>query len=231
MKTYNVVIGDRNEILAKGIRAFLENESKVYTEENPFRFKVEALIFNTEELKNQLKINIPDIFILDDDILNPVLNEYLLFIEKLPVKPKTIITTHKKGIRYFNQIFKTHIEGIIPKQIKEQDIMQCLISITNGNTYHHKEVSHGTKEEQLEIKAHLEENSTGEKLSSREIEILQLTYQEYSNKEIADILYISKKTVDAHKSRMMVKTGTQNAVGLIKYCFFNDLIPPDDNEM
>jgi DNA-binding CsgD family transcriptional regulator len=65
-------------------------------------------------------------------------------------------------------------------------------------------------------------------LSNREKEILHLVVKEYSNTEIADKLFISVRTVDAHKRNLIEKTGVKNIAGLVIYSIehniFNDVI-------
>ena len=58
-------------------------------------------------------------------------------------------------------------------------------------------------------------------LTDREIDILKLICQEFSTKEIADKLYISTKTVEAHRSKLMEKIGCKNVVGMVTYAILN----------
>jgi DNA-binding CsgD family transcriptional regulator len=54
-------------------------------------------------------------------------------------------------------------------------------------------------------------------LTERELEVLSLIIQEYTSREIAKKLFISKQTVDTHRLNIMQKTGSKSLVGLIKY--------------
>ena len=60
-------------------------------------------------------------------------------------------------------------------------------------------------------------------LTSRETEVLELVVKEYSNKEIADSLFISMRTVDAHKRNLIEKTGAKNTAGLVMYAVNREL--------
>jgi DNA-binding NarL/FixJ family response regulator len=62
------------------------------------------------------------------------------------------------------------------------------------------------------------------KLSRREHEVLQLVAAGYSNKEIAEALQISQRTVDGHKANMLVKTNSKNIIVLIKWALSKNLI-------
>ncbi|QLH33574.1 MAG: response regulator transcription factor [Cyclobacteriaceae bacterium] len=63
-----------------------------------------------------------------------------------------------------------------------------------------------------------------ELLTAREREVLNLIAKEYSNKQIADKLFISERTVETHRKNIFRKTNTSTLVGLIKYAFANNLI-------
>jgi len=62
-----------------------------------------------------------------------------------------------------------------------------------------------------------------EDLSKREIEVLKLICDEYTSQEIADKLFISKRTVDAHRQKIIDKIGAKNTVGLVVYAITNKL--------
>ncbi len=62
------------------------------------------------------------------------------------------------------------------------------------------------------------------KLSDREIEILQLTCQEHTSTEIAEKLFISTRTVEGHRYKMLEKIGARNTVGLVIFAFENKLV-------
>jgi DNA-binding CsgD family transcriptional regulator len=63
-----------------------------------------------------------------------------------------------------------------------------------------------------------------ELLTEREREILNLIAKEHSNKQIAEKLFISERTVETHRKNIFRKTSTSSLVGLIKYAFANNLI-------
>jgi DNA-binding CsgD family transcriptional regulator len=61
-------------------------------------------------------------------------------------------------------------------------------------------------------------------LTPREIEVLELIAQEFSNQEIADRLFISIRTVDTHRRNMLEKLGVRNTAGLVRYAIKNGLL-------
>ena len=63
------------------------------------------------------------------------------------------------------------------------------------------------------------------KLSARELELLYLISNEYSNGEIANILFLSKNTIDSHKKNLFLKLSVTNSAGLIRRAFELELLP------
>ena len=67
--------------------------------------------------------------------------------------------------------------------------------------------------------------STNDELSAREIEVLKLICLEYTNQEIADMLFLSKRTIESHRQRIQEKVGAKNTVGLVVYAIANQIHP------
>jgi DNA-binding CsgD family transcriptional regulator len=61
-------------------------------------------------------------------------------------------------------------------------------------------------------------------LTGRELEVIRLIEQEYSNKQIAERLFISERTVETHRKNIFRKTKTNSVIGLIKYAYVNKLV-------
>ena len=61
-------------------------------------------------------------------------------------------------------------------------------------------------------------------LTDREIEIIRLIEKEYSNKQIAEALFISERTVETHRKNIFRKTNTNSVIGLVKYAYEHKLI-------
>ncbi|MFT5971119.1 MAG: DNA-binding CsgD family transcriptional regulator [Flavobacteriales bacterium] len=70
--------------------------------------------------------------------------------------------------------------------------------------------------------------SVNEELSNREIEVLKLICHEHTNQEIADQLFLSKRTIESHRKRILEKVGAKNTVGLVVFAIANEIhqLPP-----
>lgn len=67
-----------------------------------------------------------------------------------------------------------------------------------------------------------------ETLTKREEEIIKLVCQQYSTKEIADKLFINHRTVEGHRNKLLLKTGSKNVAGLVVYAILHDLVTAGD---
>lgn len=62
------------------------------------------------------------------------------------------------------------------------------------------------------------------RLTDRELDVLRLIEKEYTNRQIAEALFISERTVETHRKNILRKTQTSNVIGLIKYAYEHKLV-------
>jgi DNA-binding NarL/FixJ family response regulator len=111
------------------------------------------------------------------------------------------------------------ISGYILKNIGKQELVTALEKIANNGIYFSDEVL-------LEMtKATVRKRENEEShLTDRELEIIRLIEQEFSNRQIAETLYISERTVETHRKNIFRKTRTNSVIGLIKYAYEHKLV-------
>ena len=113
--------------------------------------------------------------------------------------------------------------GYVLKEGNTQELLNAIQIIINGNKYFSPSVA------EVIMSSLTKSNSryTGIKLTKREKEVLKAIFEEKSNQQIADELFISLRTVETHKYNIMEKTGAKNLAGLVKYAIkerlFDDL--------
>lgn len=145
--------------------------------------------------------------------------------EKYP-EVKILVLSMFDNSLYIKQMIKNGVKGYLLKHADEKEIITALRTINEGKTYYDAAVV------DVVIKSFSEpdEEATAEviKLTPREHEILELILKEYSNQEIANELFISTRTVDAHKRNLLEKTKSKNLAGLIKYAYNNNLFSEEE---
>jgi len=188
------------------------------------QFEFAELVFDAEngqDFIEKQRMNPAEIVFLD--IKMPVMDGYeaLLVASREFPALKFIILTMLDGGEYFDKILKVGVQGYLMKNIDRIDLETALKVIMKGQYYYCPEVL-------LYLRRHF--NRTAEisvnqsRLTKREIEILQLIYEGYSNKDISEKLYLSLSTVKNHRYNLKIKTKTKNTAGLISYGLKNMIL-------
>ncbi len=112
------------------------------------------------------------------------------------------------------------VDGYVSKFASNHELLKAIDEILNGNTYYSSDVASVFMSGFQHKK---ESDQIIESLSKRELEILYLVLKEYSNQEIAEKLYISPRTVETHKYKLLQKTNSKNIAGLFKFAILNEL--------
>ena len=123
---------------------------------------------------------------------------------------------HDEGL-LVKQILKQGVDGFLLKNIQQTELKTALHQIMKGFPYISPEIT-------PMMLANMNSEQPEELLSERERQVLNLIAREYSNKQIAEKLFISERTVETHRKNIFRKTNTTSLVGLIKYAFANNLI-------
>ncbi|MAE82295.1 MAG: DNA-binding response regulator [Flammeovirgaceae bacterium] len=130
---------------------------------------------------------------------------------------KILVLSMHDEAHLVKEILKEGVDGYLIKKDSHNELINAIYSIKSGKTYLSSDVN------SILIKGL---NGEGEQklLTDREREILKLISKEFTNKQIAEELFISERTVETHRKNIFRKTGTNNLVGLIKYAYANNLI-------
>jgi DNA-binding NarL/FixJ family response regulator len=114
--------------------------------------------------------------------------------------------------------------GYILKNSGQEELISAIETILKDENYFSDEVKDAIMQNMVQKKTKTHKIS-GEPipLTRREKDVLNLIVQEYTNYEIADKLFISVRTVDAHRRNLLEKTGARNTAGLVKFAIENNL--------
>ncbi len=109
--------------------------------------------------------------------------------------------------------------GYVLKEGDTSELLKAIEKVMAGEAYYSKAVAETIMSSLLDSKTSQKDSE----LTKRELEVLELMFNELSNQEIADKLFISLRTVETHKHNIMEKTGAKNMAGLVKYAIRNKL--------
>ena len=160
--------------------------------------------------------------ILLTDVMMPVLpgNQLAKQVkEKYPATKILALSMSGQGDVVNEMINDADIAGYVLKNIGKQELITALEKIAGGGIYFSEEVIRELQRTSQRKKENVEAH-----LTTREIEIVRLIEKEYNNKQIAEVLFISERTVETHRKNIFRKTSTNSVIGLVKYSYEHKLI-------
>ncbi|HEX5652815.1 MAG TPA: response regulator transcription factor [Chitinophagaceae bacterium] len=116
-------------------------------------------------------------------------------------------------------INEADISGYVLKNIGKQELVTALEKIAGGGIYFSEEVI-----EELQRNTQRKKETREAHLTNREIDIIKLIEKEYNNRQIAEALFISERTVETHRKNIFRKTNTNSVIGLVKFAYEHRLI-------
>ncbi len=214
MKKIRIILADDHTILREGIRSLLENEIDM------------EIIGEAEDghqavkMAGQLK---PDVVLMD--IAMPRLNglEATSQLKKLVPDAKILILTMHENEEYIRKVLAAGAMGYILKDAAARELLGAIRAVYRGEAVLSPAITRLVIEDYLRW-GDLKTEESNDDLSEREREILQLIAEGNTNKQIADILCISVKTVQAHRSNLMNKLDLHDRGELIKYAIQKKII-------
>lgn len=214
MNKIRILLADDHTILRNGIRSLLEDEPDM------------EVIGEAEDGHNAVKLACqlePDVVVMD--IAMPILNglEATQQIKNACPQIKVLILTMHDNEEYIRQVLSTGAMGYILKDAAARELMGAIRAVYRGEAVLSPAITRLVIEDYLRWgNVQIDNSSNG--LSQREREVLQLIAEGYTNKQIAEILCISIKTVQAHRTSLMQKLDLHDRGDLIKYAIQKKII-------
>lgn len=213
METVNIALVDDHALFRNGLKLLLDNVRN---------FKVVMEASNGSEFINQLADGkLPDIVLMD--ISMPIMNGIeatQVAVGKYP-DIKIIALSMFGEEDYYYKMISVGVKGFLLKNSDIKDVMEAIDQVMKGNSYFSQELLYNVIKSFHPSK---ESESDDTVLSKRELQVLQEVCKGLSNQEIADTLFISKRTVDKHRASLLSKTNSKNTANLIMYAIKNKLI-------
>ena len=211
-----ILIVDDHAVLRQALRLLLDAHQEV---------EVVGDVSNGREAVESAEKLLPDVVLMD--MVMEGLNglEATRQIRKRVPKTRVLILT---GYMEDDQIMGALRAGASGYVVKKSDVTELLLGIQavhRGNTYFSSIISDTVPISEFLWQAQKGEGKAGyELLTSREREVLQLIAEGYSNQHVAEDLFISVKTVEAHKAHIMSKLHAQNRTDLIRYAIRKGIV-------
>ncbi len=213
MSKISVFIVDDHQLVREGFKAILTDLSD--------SIDITGEAVNGRDLLRQLSSELPSPDIVLMDVNMPEMNG---------IKTMEILNNDYPGIQvialsmmkqnvHIKQMLKMGARGYLLKDCNKQELLRAIQTVYQGDTYFSLEVTEQVMQYMTKRSAPDPEN-----LTARELEVLALIAKDYSNREIADALFISPRTVDAHKQNILRKTGVKSMAGLVVFAIKHNLV-------
>jgi DNA-binding NarL/FixJ family response regulator len=209
----SIIIADDHDIIREGIKNILRGQPD---------YKVVAEAVNGEDVLVKTEKFKPDILLLD--ISMPKLSglDIIGQVHQISTETKILIITVHKANAYIMKAFRAGVKGYLHKENAAEDLLPALRKVARGGTYLSSTVSSYLVGKVAAGKP--EEIAKEKLLTSREEEILRLVVAGKTARQIADVLFISPRTVENYKNIILKKLGLHKTSDLIKYAIKHGIV-------
>jgi two-component system response regulator NreC len=168
----------------------------------------------------------PDLVLLDLNMPKMDGLSVILEVKRQCPNIKIIALTMHKDEDNILHCFRSGVDGYCLKSADHDELLLAIRSVLEGKQYLSPEISGKILEGYLDSKKSIRRESSFDSLTQREKEVLKLVGEGYQNKEIADYLCISVKTVEKHRANIMEKLDLHTASALTAYAIEKGLVTP-----
>ncbi len=221
MKKTRIVIADDHSVVRSGLRLLLQSSPD---------FTVVAEAENGEEAVALVDRHKPDVVIMD--ISMPKLNgiEATGIMKQNNPDMRIIILTVHEDEEYVYQMLRAGASGYVLKSAGKKEIFAAIESALSGERFFSPGISKLIIEgfikrdkEQLQAQDQLQSHSK-QQLTKREIEVLQYIAQGFTNRKIAEALFLSIRTINTHRTNLMQKLDIHDTARLVRYAIEAGLV-------
>ena len=208
-----IVLADDHEVVRAGFKMILEKQADM---------QVVAEAAEGTQAYEIVRRTTPDILLLD--ISMPPGQSGLVACEKIAhdfVQTRIIILTMFAEPEYLFYTLRGGAAGYMLKNSTSDELVGAVRTVMSGSSYIHPKMA-SILAEQLSGRG--DNDTLYQQLTSRELEILQLIAKGYTNKEISEMIFLSVKTIEAHRARIYQKLGLKTRADLVAYALKHKLL-------
>jgi len=212
MEKLKILIVDDHKLFREGLKLLLSSLDEIgEVWEAP----------DGEVFLSMIKCCNPDLVLMDIEM--PRVNGIEATTKALELFPemKIMALSMYGDEEYFQKMIDAGVCGFLLKNSEFSEVKRAIITAAQGNNYFTEEILYRLVSR---MKSKPVQSEPEVALSDREIEVLQLICKGMSNQEIADKLFISKRTVDHHRASLLTKTETRNTASLVIYAIKHKMV-------
>ncbi len=199
-----VAIADDHPLVINGLHHILANSADM---------EVIASYTNGRELLKGLTAQQPDVLLLDIQMPGQTGDELAEIISAQYPTVRMLALTNQDNVYYIKNMLRKGVHGYILKTTREDILLEAIRVLYQGGQYLEASLKEKVLQDTLQAK---KQTAATPVLSRREKEVLQLIAQNLTSQQIADQLFLSKRTVDNHRLSLLMKLGAKNAAAMVK---------------
>ena len=213
-----VLIAEDHLMVRAGIRALLEKAGDIH---------VMGEASNGQEAIEMTETLKPDVLIMD--IMMPRLNgiQAAENLREMKLPTYILLLSMYSDEGFVHQALQCGVKGYVLKSSVSDELLWAVREVASGKTYLSSPISEIVVESTIHPHSALQDGDPLSNLSPREKEILQLIAEEYTSAEIGKMLFISEKTVEKHRTKLMEKLNVRNLAGLVRLAVKYHLVDRD----
>jgi DNA-binding NarL/FixJ family response regulator len=212
-----ILIAEDHLMVRAGIRALLEKAGDI---------KILGEASHGQEAVNLTRELKPDVLVMD--IMMPRMNgiQAAQKIRDLRLPTYILLLSMYSDAGFVHQALQSGVKGYVLKSSVSDELLWAVRAVANGQTFLSSPISEMIDESAIHPHAAAESDPLST-LSPREKEILQLIAEEYTSAEIAKMLFITEKTVEKHRTKLIEKLNVRNLAGLVRWAVKYHLVDLD----
>jgi len=210
-----IVLADDHVVLRAGLRVLLNSEADL---------SVVGETSDGDEAQQQVDLHRPDVLVLD--LMMPKVKG-LDIIETLTTKYpslQVLILSMHADTQYVRHALKAGCAGYVTKSSADTELITAIREVAQGKSYLNPEAANALLQDYRRQDAERNEDDDRQKLSERESEVLVMTALGYNSREIGEMLFISPKSVDTYRQRLMDKLHLETRAELVQYALKHGLL-------
>lgn len=204
MNKIRIAIADDHPLILSGLKNVLS-----FTED----IEVSGTYTDGTALLDSFREGLPDVMVLDIHMAAQPGDELARNILKLYPGARILMLTNEDNVYYIRNLLQQGVLGYVLKTSPDEILVEAIRTVHAGLQFLEPPLKEKVLQHTLSTR---QQRTQGPALTRREKEVLQLIASNFSSQEIADQLFISKRTVDNHRIGLLMKLGVKNSASLIK---------------
>ena len=208
-----VLIADDHGIVRSGLSMLIAQQSDM---------DVTAEAENGLEAVEQALAERPDVAVLDVSMPGLTGIQAARQIRSYDESIHVLMLSMHEDEGYFLEALAAGASGYIPKRGADQELIDAIRTVAGGRPFFSSAAQRALMDQWAEDGL----TEPADELTPRELEVVKLIAEAYTNRQIADALQLSEKTVESHRSNLLAKLGMRDRVELVRYAIRRGLVEP-----